>query len=78
MFSRMMIHPGFPMKCHKKQTEHVKGRKEGCQCANRPIENFPRTSDSNKISSLLKNPANGGIPAIATVPTKKVLYVVGI
>ncbi len=38
----------------------------------------PEPSVSSRISSLLKKPARGGMPAIASVPTRKVQKVQGI
>ena len=39
---------------------------------------YPNLNASVRISSFDQNPASGGRPAIATVPTNIVAYVIGI
>jgi hypothetical protein len=59
------------------QTEHIKCRERCCKQSN-TINYFIGMKSCCNISSLLKKPANGGIPAIARQPIKKAICVTGI
>ena len=66
--------------CHEQQAEHVERSHERGDHADQPVTPSFRDAEYafHRISSLLQNPANGGIPAIASVAMPMVRNVHGI